>query len=91
MRYIYVRWNHCHSDEPVDLYIEIDEQASEVRKVEIFRDCQAGCASLYHSSNSTKLSLETIPSLEEIASNPEFEPKNISQEEFEKVWTSLCE
>ncbi len=34
------------------------------------------------------LSTEPLPSLQEIATDPQFVPDEISQEEFEKIWTA---
>jgi hypothetical protein len=86
MQYMYVNWIHSEPDEPQELYSEIDDLGWEIRKIEIFRDGRVGCASLSHSSNSTGLSIEEIPSIEEIAMDAQFSPKEITKADFEKVW-----
>ena len=45
MQYIRVRWNHDRSDEPVELWSELDGESWEVRKVEVFPDGHLGFAS----------------------------------------------
>jgi hypothetical protein len=86
MQYIKVTWKHMHPDDPILLYSELDDDRWEVRKVEIFRHGSAGYASRTESKGSTRLGIEAIPSLSKIASDPEFEPAEITREEFEEVW-----
>ena len=88
MEYIKVKWVHTHPDEPVLLYSEIDENGWETRKVEVYTDGRVGFAdsSETTASTNTKLSLEPLPSIAEISSDPQFEPIEITKEEFEAVW-----
>lgn len=86
MRYMYVNWKHSNSNEPEDLYSEINDSGWEIRKVEIFRDGRVGCADSSHFTNSTELSIVEIPSIEEISIDTQFSPKEITKEDFEKVW-----
>ena len=86
MKYIRVKWNHKHQDEPVLLYSELDAERWEKRKVEVFRDGRCGYASADESCGSTQLGEEPIPPLAEIASDPQFEPVEIVEQEFEEVW-----
>ncbi len=86
MRYIRVRWIHSSPDSPVDLYGELDDRGWEVRKVELFPDGRAGLAGPDGSTDSTMLGEVPFPSLDEIALDPEFQPKEISQSEFEAIW-----
>jgi len=86
MRYLRVHWSHFHPDEPIEIYSEINENGWEVRKVELFPDGSVGFASPSEGMGSTMLSLEPLPAPEEIASDPQFRPVEISREEFEKVW-----
>ncbi len=39
-------------------------------------------------SGSTRLGEEPIPPLSEIASDPQFEPIEITKEEFEEIWNN---
>lgn len=86
MRYLRVHWVHFHPDEPVEIYSEINDDGWEVRKVELFPDGSVGFASGTEGMGSTMLSLEPLPGLKEIASDPQFKPVEISQQDFEKVW-----
>jgi hypothetical protein len=86
MKYIKVFWRHTHPDEPTLLYSELDDARWETRKVEIFRNGKIGYASRTASGGSTGLGIIPVPQLSTIASDPEFEPAEITQEEFEGVW-----
>jgi hypothetical protein len=86
MKYIRVKWNHNHQDEPVLLYSELDPERWEKRKVEVFPDGRCGYASASESAGSTRLGEEPIPPPVEIASDSQFEPVEITREEFEEVW-----
>jgi uncharacterized protein DUF6881 len=84
--YIRVRWLHDHPDDPVDLWSELDAERFEVRKVEIWRDGRVGFASRGRESGGTMLGTVATPPLSEIAADPEFEPEEISEVEFERFW-----
>jgi hypothetical protein len=58
----------------------------ETRKVEIFRSGFIGSADSHSSYGKTGLGLEPIPTIEEIANDPQFRPGYITKEEFEDVW-----
>ena len=88
MTYIKVKWIHTFPDEPVDIYSELDNDRWETRKIEFFADgtnryVGEDVASIDLDS---ELSEEPIPSLIEIAADPQFEPVEITKEEFEVVW-----
>ena len=87
MRYLKVRWIHRHPDDPVLLYHEVDDQGWERRKVELFADGRVGFASACEGSPATGLSIEPLPTPEEIAADPQFEPVEIEKEEFERIWS----
>jgi hypothetical protein len=84
--YIRVRWLHNHPDYPVELWSELDAERFEVRKVEFWRDGRVGFASREREVGGTVLGTVPVPSLAEIAADPEFEPQQISELEFEKCW-----
>jgi hypothetical protein len=88
MTYIRVRWLHDCPDEPIWLFSELDDLRCEVRKVEVFADGSQGFASSLESVGSTQLGEAPVPPLSEIAAEPEFEPEEISKEEFEAVWAA---
>jgi len=87
---IKVKWVHSHSGEPVLLYSELDKDRWETRKVEVFADGRIGFASATEMtpSTKTKLSLEPLPTLGEIASDSQFQPIEITRDEFEEVWSN---
>jgi hypothetical protein len=86
MRYMYVKWVHKDPSAPVHLYSEIGDDSYERRKVEIYKDGRKGFADSSEEKNGTVLGSMPVPSLKEIAAQPEFEPKEISAEEFQKIW-----
>jgi hypothetical protein len=78
-------WNHG-LDEHVLLYSEMDEHRMETRKIEIYSDGRADTANASDSEGATRLSIEPLPSIEEINSDPQFDAMAISSEEFEIIW-----
>ena len=62
------------------------EDSYERRKVEIYADGRKGFADGSEEAGGTSLGVMPVPSLEEIAAQPEYEPKEISQEEFQRIW-----
>lgn len=86
MTYIKVKWHHSFQNEPVILYSELDENRSEVRKVEVYADGSCGYAGEGQELGGTKLGLVPIPALAEIAADAQFEPLETSQQEFENLW-----
>jgi hypothetical protein len=85
MQYIKVIWKHDFKEEPILLYSELGGNRWEVRKVEVFRDGSYGYAGDGREYRSG-LGLMAVPSLDEIARDPEFEPCQISKDEFEAIW-----
>ena len=86
MQYIKVQWIHNDLDYPVLLYSELDADRWEVRKVEIFHDDRMEYADQDREIGTTGLGEEPVPTLEEIANDPEFLPEEITQDEFEQIW-----
>jgi len=87
MKYIRVKWKHSNPDEPVWLFSELDSQGVELRKLECFRNGFCDFATTNASTGTTKLSTQPLPDLDKLAKDPEFEPTEITKEEFEDVWT----
>jgi uncharacterized protein DUF6881 len=87
MEYIRVDWHHDFPQEPIILYSEMNENRWEVRKVYIFRDGPPGIASATKSTRDVMLGEGPIPPISEIASDSQFEPREITKEEFEEVWS----
>lgn len=88
MKYIKVRWLHSSSDTPIWLYSELNRAFLEIRKVEVYANGHMDFADRDRQSGNTRLGIEPLPSLEEIAANPEFEPFEILADEFEDLWTT---
>jgi hypothetical protein len=86
MLYLKCRWHHSSPDQPIILYSELDEERWEQRKVEIFADGRAGFADRHRESGETRLGLAPVPSIAAIVADPEFDPVEVSKEEFESVW-----
>ena len=87
MKYIKVRWLHNHTDDPILIFTEIDDDLWEHRKVEFFRNKQKGYADKTIEYGGSMLSLEPWPSLVELKADPEFEVNEISPTEFNEVWS----
>jgi hypothetical protein len=84
MQYISVHWYHAFPDEPVRFLLELDERRWERRRVEVFSDGHFESAD--ENTESAAIEIVPVPPLEEIAFDPQFDPVEITQEEFEKVW-----
>ena len=91
MRYIAVQWHQKNPDYPITLYSEIDDAGWEQRKVEVFADGRRDYADKSQQTGSTQLGLAVIPSLTEIAADPQFSPREIQREEFEMLWQTATE
>lgn len=87
--YMRVQSRHGQRDMPVTRYSELDDQRWEVRKVDVFLDGHMTYAEGRGTTGDTRLGDVPIPSLEEIAASPEFEPASISRAEFERIWEAV--
>lgn len=85
-RHIRVLWNHSSAKDPVELWSELDAGRNEVRKIEIWADGRVGYAFGRVEVGGTRLGEASIPQLDNIAGDPQFEPEAISQSDFEKQW-----
>ena len=86
MGFVKVYWRHELSDQPTELYAELDDQRWEVRKVDVFRDGRMTWADERRFTGNSGLGLVPTPELDELAQDPQFQPAEISGEEFEDVW-----
>ena len=86
--YIRVRWQHEHPDEPVDLWSELNAERFETRKLEIFRDGRIGYASADEECGGTHLGESAVPSINEIGSDIQFQPEEVSKAAFEELWNN---
>lgn len=88
MKYLKVKWIHDNPNYPVVIISEFEDDGWETRKVECFADGRRGIAPPDDDRLGTGLSIEPIPSIEEIGLDPQFEPEWFSQEEFEEFWNN---
>lgn len=86
MRDLRVQWLHSYTDEPVELYSELDASSREIRKVEVFADGSLRFAGPGESRGTTWLSPEPLPPIKEIAHDRQFRPSLIDRAEFERIW-----
>jgi hypothetical protein len=86
MIYLRVKWLHSHVEEPIVLYSELNDLRQETRKIDIYSDGSACIATETEVLGGFGLSPLPIPPLHEIAADPQFEPKEISELEFEEAW-----
>lgn len=86
MRYLYIRWKHKDPGAPVHIYSEIGDDSYERRKVEIWADGRKGFADGNEEAGGTSLGVMPVPSLAEIAAQSEYEPKEIPELEFQRIW-----
>lgn len=88
MNYIKVSWIHDFPNEPVELYMELDDESWERRKVEVYADGRCDFAYVLGRSGTTRLSECQIPPLSEIALDPQFRPEIIPASTFEALWST---
>jgi len=65
---------------------ELNERREEIRKIEYFKDGRVGIASKSEESGSTRLGLDSVPSVAEINSDPQFSAEEITEAEFCSQW-----
>jgi hypothetical protein len=87
MIYISVQWIHQDPSDPIWLVAELDAGRWETRKVEIFADGSKGYATKTEEAGGTFLGELPVPPLAEIAVDPQFIPREITEDEFESAWS----
>ncbi len=91
MQYIKCKWKHDFSEEPTLLYMELDEERWELRKIELFDSGRVRFASKGDAMADRVLSLGPVPDITFINSDPQFEAVEISEEEFEAEWANAVQ
>lgn len=71
----------------MELWSELAPNREEKRKVEVWADGRIGYADSGCEHGGTRLGDGPLPSFDEIAADPEFEPHVISASEFQDCWT----
>jgi hypothetical protein len=87
--YIRVLWNHQSTNDPIELWSELDAGRFETRKLEYFADGRVGYASGTEEAGGTWLGLTPIPPIAEIAADTQFWPEEVTREAFEDRWRNL--
>ena len=90
MTYLKVSWNHSKPTYPVVFYSELDENRWEVRKVEVFANGRYKRAGANNPNNMNELGEVPTPTLEQIASDAQFSPLEITKEQFQLMW-EMCD
>ena len=88
MKYVECIWKHVFLDEPIAIYSELDDARWEQRKVEKFRNGRFGYANQGIAKEGTRLGLVPWPENGDIASDSQFEVREITKQEFEILWKS---
>ena len=86
MKYISVTWKHGHSDYPVRMASESDDERFERRKLEFFIDGIVHCAGPQFEGPRTQLGTAAVPSLAAINEDPQFDGIEIPEAEFGRSW-----
>jgi hypothetical protein len=79
-------WVSAPEEEPVDWFDELDALRRSIRCVRRFRDGSLRAYSYTTLHWRDHMPEGSLPSLEEINSNPEFRAKEITKDEFDLVW-----
>lgn len=87
MSYLKVHWKHDSEKQPVAFYCELDDDRMEVRKVELFADGNMYYAYAKGTSGKTLLAPLPMPTIEELSASPNYQPSEITRQEFEEIWS----
>lgn len=71
---------------PVLSFHEMDDARWETRRIEVYRDGRIEHGDRTEQGRDDLLSILPLPTLDKIAAQPQFEPRDISREEFEREW-----
>ncbi|MUZ66385.1 DUF6881 domain-containing protein [Agrobacterium vitis] len=91
MKYVKVIWRHENIADPIEIFMELDENDTEVRKIHLYMDGHAEYADANTERPDTWLSYEPVPAIEDINSDPQFKAVMITKDEFEKKWRDVVE
>ena len=84
-RLVRVGWRHDLDDEPVTLLYE-SLDGVERRKIEVWPDGRTAFATAFVAHGGGAHSLESLPGLEQVNQDPQFDAVEITREEFERSW-----
>jgi hypothetical protein len=86
LQHLRISWHHDDPRDPIALYSELDPRRHEVRKVEVFRDGRLGYACGAFEHGGSRIAKMAMPHVAEIAADPQFQPVEITAQEFEAMW-----
>ncbi|MFF4392662.1 DUF6881 domain-containing protein [Streptomyces sp. NPDC001552] len=86
MKYWQVNWLHDTPEDPVTIYSEIGEDGYETRKVHVYLDGSMLRADEHHESREIGLGEIPVGDIADVAAQPEFQAKVVTQAVFESVW-----
>lgn len=88
MKYLKCDWRQNSPSYPTLIYVEVDQDNFELRKLEFFLDGNIGYATQKKNYGKTELSSIKTPDIEEINSYEGLTVLEITKEEFERVWSN---
>lgn len=96
LEYLMMDWKHDKKKYPVKIYVEIDDQRYETRKIEVFLEGKIGFAFLdvefcEAEGGDTGLGDQKMPELQKLLSRNDTVLKTtiISKEDFELLWKKI--
>lgn len=84
--YVKVRWHHDDDADPIVLFHEIGEGQRELRRVELFEDGRLLRSDKVEPDAPVSLSVEPLPSIDEIRTQLQFSVVEIDAAGFNAVW-----
>jgi hypothetical protein len=81
-RYLQIKWIHSNPHEPVEFFYELENGQWASRSIQLFADGSS-------SSATYGMKEAQIPALEEINLDPQLRGSEITEEEFDAVWSEL--
>jgi hypothetical protein len=89
--WVHVVWIGAPDDEAVDWYDELDAARWSIRCVRRFRDGSVQALSYASPDWRTEMPEVPIPPVDEINDNSDFQAKEITKIEFERVWSAASD
>ena len=92
MEWIKIIWDHSYDNQPYEIYMELNAERYDLRKLEFFKSGKVGYSYGDIEVNGTGANIEKFPSLEEynrLCSSYEYETlyaERISKDQFEHKW-----
>jgi len=81
-QYLQIKWIHSNTHEPVEFYYELGNGQWASRGIQVFADGSS-------SSVTYGMKEAQIPALEEINLDPQLQVIEITEEEFDAIWSEV--